>query len=317
VFILKEKKSVEENNMPNKPNVLIENWLPIAEISVESMRERGASSALPPLYFLHVWWARRPLTVSAAAVLASLLPQWSADLPRELLSKFQSEDSYKAWFLRLLGILGDPVAGRKLIDYARAKDIKLPGNPYGYKRAFTNNPDDEQLETLSTLLEYAWDTRDITVMDPMAGGGSIPFEALRYGFITYANELNPVASVILKATLDYPARFGLSFADEIKKWGSLIDQRASEKLKEFFPMLPGERIRRYLWARTVACPTTGKAVPLSPNWWLQKGSDPVAVRLLCEPDWDECRFEIVRGQEATRSKPDEGTVKRGGGVTAK
>ena len=78
-------------------------------------------------------------------------------------------------------------------------------------------------------------------------------------------------------------------------------------------MLNGERIRRYLWARTVACPTTGKPVPLSPNWWLRKGSDPMAARLLCEVDLDECRFEIVRGREAARSNPDQGTVKRGVG----
>jgi adenine-specific DNA methylase len=57
-----------------RPNVLLESWLPFDAIGVESMRERGASSALPPLYFLHVWWARRPLTVSRAAVVASLLP---------------------------------------------------------------------------------------------------------------------------------------------------------------------------------------------------------------------------------------------------
>ena len=299
--------------MPNKPNVLIENWLPIAEISVESMRERGASSALPPLYFLHVWWARRPLTISRAAVLASLLPQWSEDLPQELLSKFPSEDSYRAWFLRLLGILGDPVAGRKLLDWAKAKGITKQINPYGYKRAFTYNPDDEELETLSELLEYAWGMRDITVMDPMAGGGSIPFEALRYGFITYANELNPVASVILKATLDYPARFGAEFSQEITKWGKEINKRVQPKLREFFPHPPDGKVDVYIWARTVACPTSGKPVPLSPNWWLRKGSNPIAARLLCEPDWDECRFEIVRGQEATRSNPDEGTVKRGVG----
>jgi len=62
--------------MPEKPRLLIEQWLPIAEIGAECMRERGASSALPPLYFLHVWWARRPLTVSRAAILASLLPAY-------------------------------------------------------------------------------------------------------------------------------------------------------------------------------------------------------------------------------------------------
>ncbi len=68
--------------MTNKmPKVLIEDWLPIEAIGAESKRERGASSALPPLYFLHVWWARRPLTTSRAAILGSVLPQWSADWP--------------------------------------------------------------------------------------------------------------------------------------------------------------------------------------------------------------------------------------------
>lgn len=52
----------------SRPRVLIEQWLPIDQIGAECMRERGASSALPPLYFLHVWWARRPLTVSRAAI---------------------------------------------------------------------------------------------------------------------------------------------------------------------------------------------------------------------------------------------------------
>ena len=59
------------------PRTLIEDWLPIETVGCESMRERGASSALPPLYFLHVWWARRPLLASRAALLASVLPSWS------------------------------------------------------------------------------------------------------------------------------------------------------------------------------------------------------------------------------------------------
>jgi adenine-specific DNA methylase len=52
-------------------------------------------------------------------------------------------------------------------------------------------------------------------MDPMAGGGSIPFESLRFGLTTYVYEINPVASVILLATLDYPARLGESFSNKI------------------------------------------------------------------------------------------------------
>jgi len=53
---------------------LIEAGFPCHQVGAETQRERGASSALPPLYFLHVWWARRPLTPSRAAILASLLP---------------------------------------------------------------------------------------------------------------------------------------------------------------------------------------------------------------------------------------------------
>src|SRR6516165_2795591 len=53
---------------------LIEHGFPCHQVGAEMQRERGASSALPPLYFLHVWWARRPLTPSRAAILASLSP---------------------------------------------------------------------------------------------------------------------------------------------------------------------------------------------------------------------------------------------------
>ena len=166
---------------------------------------------------------------------------------------------------------------------------------------------------MENLLEYTWGTRDLSVLDPFAGGGSIPFEALRYGFTTVANDLNPVAAVILKATLDYPARFGPSLADDIQKWGDIWAKRAEERLEPFFPKQPGENIFAYLWARTVACPSTGKPVPLSPNWWLRKGEKPVAVRLIAEPDMEAPRYEILRGDAVGEIEPDVGTVSRGVG----
>ncbi len=296
--------------MTNLPPVLIESWLPFEAIGAECQRERGASSALPPLYFLHVWWARRPLTVSRAAVLAGLLPQWSAVLAR--LRKFPTAEAYQAWFLRLLGILGDPVAARNLFVRARQLGETIP-NPYNYDRAFTYTPPAEDLETMLDLLEHTWGTREITVMDPMAGGGSIPFEALRYGLTVLAGELNPVASVILKATLDYPARFGPSLVDDIRKWGKGWYELVKPRLEPYFTPLPsGAEGAAYLWARTVVCPATGKPVPLSPNWWLSRGSNPVAVRLLTDPAWEEPCFEIVRG-DAIDFDPDEGTVSRGVG----
>jgi adenine-specific DNA methylase len=306
---------VKEQMSRKRPRVLIEDWLPVAAIGAESQRERGASSALPPLYFLHVWWARRPLTASRAAILASVLPAYSDNWPKDLKAKFPTEKGYHNWFFRFIGIHGDPVAGRKLIRYAKDKGIKLPGNPYGYSRAFTNDPEENDLQLMQRLLEITWGNGNLSVLDPMAGGGSIPFEALRYGFTTYANELNPVASVILKATLDYPARFGEKLLEEIRKYGKRMSETIEERLAPYFPRQKGESIFAYIWARTVACPSTGKPVPLSPNWWLQKGSKQVAVTLLAESGWKTCRFEIIQEKNATKSNPDNGTISRGTAVS--
>jgi len=299
--------------MSNHPPLLIESWLPIAAVGAESQREHGYGTPFPAPVRLHVWWARRPLITSRAAILSGVLPAWSSEWPAALRDKFPNEETYHQWFVQLIGIRGDPVASRKLLEWARSRDVTLKGGPYGYPRAFTVNPSAEDLTVMGDLLEYTWGTRDLSVLDPFAGGGSIPFEALRYGFTTIANDLNPVAAVILKATLDYPARFGPELADEIRKWGDIWAGRVKERLAPYFPKQPGESIFAYLWARTVACPTTGKPVPLSPNWWLRSGDDPIAVRLIAEEGMAEPRFEIVTGAKARAARPDEGTISRGVG----
>src|SRR5205823_3601124 len=109
---------------------LIEQWFPAAMVGAESLRERGSAKAFPPINFLHVWWARRPLIASRAAVVASLLPAWPDDdevaaapnaaAARKVLeSEFPGgEDEYRRWFVRALGILGDPLAGRARIAAA-------------------------------------------------------------------------------------------------------------------------------------------------------------------------------------------------------
>ena len=290
---------------------LIEDWLPIRELSVESQRERGASSALPPLYFLHVWWARRPLIASRAAVLGSVLPAWSDEWPEKLLELFPTEAEYRKWCMHLLGIQGDPVAARERIREANEKGIKLK-KAYDGPRAFTVGPDSDQIETLQDLLIYRWGTEKPKVLDPTAGGGSIPFESIRFGLPTHANELNPVASFILEATLCLPARFGPDLADDIDTWGRVWARRVEERLKRFFPRRPGESIQAYVFARTVSCPETGRPVPLSPNWWLRRGESGVAVDLIAEPSLEECRFEVVVGDDIDFD-PSDGTVSRGKG----
>ena len=99
---------------------LIERWLPIAALGIESTRERTPMTPFPAPNRLHVWWARRPLVASRAAILASLLP---ADADREK-------------FMHVLGIHGDPVAVRRKIDAARRRGQRFEGQAYSYPRAF-------------------------------------------------------------------------------------------------------------------------------------------------------------------------------------
>ena len=129
---------------------LIERWLPIAALGEESVRERRSMTALPPTYYLHVWWARRPLVAARAAVLASLLP---ADADRDQ-------------FLHVLGIHGDPVAARKAIDRARRTGVRV-GNPYDYNRAFSYSPRQIDLEWLKSMVGNTLE--NLAVLDPTLG----------------------------------------------------------------------------------------------------------------------------------------------------
>ena len=302
---------------------LIEEWLPIKEIGVESRRENSTGQH-PPLNRLHVWWARRPLTASRAAILGSLLPAWDGN--EELLnSHFASEDEYHHWFSRMLGILGDSVAAQAKMEAIRNGTYR-PRNrqdarAFTFGRAFRTRLDDSDMAILDEILNAYLGNRKPTIMDPMSGGGSIPFEAVRIGLPVTANELNPVACLVLDATLRLPLEFGPSLAHDISKWGQLWLDNAVAKLEPYYsqPYSNGIAMAR-IWARTVPCPTTGKPVPLSPNWWLRRQTgDSVAVHMLpCDDDWDECRFEIVRGRQADLEKrfsPSQGTIRRGNAVS--
>ncbi len=306
---------------------LIEQWLPAAAIGAESLRERGSAKAYPPINFLHVWWARRPLVASRAAVAASLLPAWPTEAEavndpeaalvlKALRVEFpKGPEFYQAWFTNAIGILGDPVAGRAAIKAAVASGSRTAANAYGYDRAFTINPTQADIARLQRLWALSAGTSGTpVVLDPFSGGGSIPFEAARLGCDTIANELNPVASAILQGTVVLPAQLGPEFAEVIRKYGDRWSGYVRKSLDAFFPMQhPDERLA-YIWAHTVPCPTTGRPTPLAPDFWLARGAagKDIAVRLEVDVSAGHLTPVIIEGPGA-KANGDRSTYKRGVG----
>ena len=273
---------------------LIERWLPIAEIGIESTRERTPMTPFPAPNRLHVWWARRPLVASRAAVLASLLPS----------------DADRAAFLEAIGIHGDPVVAKVRIAEASRKGERLGADAYGYPRAFGHAPTEEVKDSLVGELGR------VTLLDPTAGGGSVPFEAVRLGLAVRANDLNTVAALIEAATVEWPATHGEHIKSDFAELGERFVAEVKARLAGTFPEEPENDTRPdgYLYARTVTCPYCAGLVPLSPNWRLAPGGK--GVRLVPqlgngpETEGRVCGFEVVDLSE----EQSEGTVARGDGL---
>ena len=299
---------------------LIEHWMPINQVSTEAIRERAAASALPPLNWLHVWWARRPLIASRAPTLLSMIPV-SKDSPgtRQLIFK-------------ILGTNPDIHHIAERLSLAAANDERDKEGYKGNKRAFNHNLTSDEGTWLS---ENVADPNPV-VLDVTAGGGSIPFEAGRLGFRTTANELNPVACLILRATCEWPQKFGRQLLKDYQEVSQRFQSEVSERLANAYPEEPQpdcadgncphpQRYRcvenchdpdscshpnigskthatvraqryvwAYLWARTVKCPACNSVIPLSPNWRL----DNTGTGIRLEPDGQECRFRIVHNRKA-------------------
>lgn len=269
---------------------LIEKWLPIAEIGIESVRERTPMTPFPAPNRLHVWWARRPLVASRAALLGSLLPDGV------------SRDQ----FLHALGIHGDAISARSIIDQAR-RTGKRVADPYGYDRAFRYSLNHIERGWLQKEFRRIGIQPQPTVLDPTAGGGSIPFEALRIGCQVMANDINPVASLILRATVEWPSRWHThlysAFIRISKEWRLRMEKR----LARFFPspLNSDQAELTYLFARTVLCEYCNRLIPLSPNWSI--APDGTGVRLVPNLRDGICDFEIV----SRSAEQSDGTISDG------
>jgi adenine-specific DNA methylase len=282
----------------------IEHDLPLAEISEESGREKNIRHGHPST--LHIWWARRPLAASRATTLAALIDDPGDD---------QEEKRQEI------------------------KDLIKEIAPW----EAVKNGNSEAIERAHELVQEQYDDPP-KVLDPFAGGGSIPLEALRLGAETYASDCNPVAVFIEKATLEWPQKFGVEVklpeeeTDEedlgmgrkkvnllaylVEKWANKILEEAREEIGQFYPTETGEGLvgKRevdpeqegwtpvgYLWARTIPCqnPTCGTTIPLIRQFWLSKKDDKeIAYRPVVDEVNETVDFELLHGTELEAAMND-------------
>ena len=297
---------------PQYPKRLIEVDLPIKRISAHAKREKqGARQG--HVCTLHVWWARRPLAACRAVLCSALWPDPTDELCAQqfrvaavqALTSFAeavsqhtevanlTDDDFLCW-LNLTKPEGkldaDNESHRAVIQDLLLRFIAAFS-------AWEASVEPHFLETARLLTQAAHEalggepgTRPL-VVDPFAGGGSIPLEALRIGADAFASDLNPVAVLLNKVVLEYVPRYGNAeirmynaegkevvfqgLAEAVRYWGDWIRECAEDQLAAFYPTDPDEATpTAYLWARAIRCegPGCGAEVPLLRSLWLGKKS---------------------------------------------
>jgi putative DNA methylase len=344
----------------------LEAGLPCASLSAECQADNDARQR-PPQNRLHIWWARRPPTISRVAVLSGLLP-YDADLSIPSTTEFDSpvmqedldsltnkEREHLEFYQRLLKtiqptelsdehrqlllalrIFGDPARYETFRSEAKRAGIGLPNV---FSKSLSGKRDQSVPHDLILHLRRIWkelfglaEGEVPVLLDSMAGGGAIPLEGVRYGLKVFANELNPVAALTLKATIEYPARSGRALSQHIADSAQAIADRLRSRLSRFFPfpaidewwpdveaeaharysaktiaqvdpdMTHEQRKNTYLWLRIFPCTRCGLWIPLSTNFALNTKGKPV-THLAAFPkvpekgQSDYCSFQIVRRPE--------------------
>lgn len=228
---------------------LIEKWFPVREISrdagiemayksapayIKHARELGISRNIgrdffdPKVRNLHPWFARRPCSAARAITLASIL---TAGVDRNL-------------FMDALGW------NMKKEAYIQDKYPPL---------LFYTDPKRDIITDL--LIKEGKKLDEVIVCDPMAGGGTIPFESLRLGLRTVAVDYSPVAYIILKATVEYPAKYGKKLASRVREEARKLISHIEKDLGNFYP----ENTDGYIFARGIKCPKCSGHTPLVHN----------------------------------------------------
>lgn len=280
---------------------LIEVALPLDAINAASAREKSIRHDHPST--LHLWWARRPLAACRAVLFAQLVDDPSAHPDR-----FPTEEDQDAERQRLFEIV------EQLVKWE-------------------NSTSEEVLEAARAEIQACFPEGPPPILDPFAGGGSIPLEAQRLGLEAHASDLNPVAVLINKALIEIPPRWAghspvhpdaenrtrwngaEGLAEDIRRYGQWMRDEAERRIGHLYPKatLPDgtkAKVIAWIWARTVTCPNPacGATMPLVRSFWLGKKKGKEAwVKAMVEGK--TVRFEIGAGSGGPDS---DGTVGRAG-----
>ncbi len=249
--------------IPKNCKRLAEVDFPIAVVSKHSAREKSIRHGHPST--LHLWWARRPLASCRAMLMALLLPD-----PCDPLCPEEFKTIAKELLLHMPG-WNTP---RMIEQMKSEKGLRKALLTFiGDFADWNNSANNNFITTARALVKAAHPEETPLVVDPFAGGGSIPLEALRLGCEAFASDLNPVACLILKVMLEDISRHGPELAEELRRVGGEIKKQAEKELAEFYPKdEDGATPIAYLWARTVRCesPNCGAEIPLMRSFWLCK-----------------------------------------------
>ena len=165
---------------------LIESAFPLKQVSLDSVHEKNVRHG--HISTLHIWPARRPLAASRAALIATLLPDpGDADGRRMISERMAGRVTQKIERKRVNGRVVEKV-----------KDETVGGILHWGREG------DPGLDWFRDEIRTAYGGQAPKVLDPFAGGGAIPLEAMRLGCDVTAMDINPVAWFILKCTLQYP-----------------------------------------------------------------------------------------------------------------
>lgn len=285
------------SNFDSPSKVAIESNLPLAAVDIESEKDQS-SGGTHPLLSIHKWFAARPTPAVRLAIIASVYPgEIDSDELLKLMQIGPRElDSNISEFVQRK--YTEPRNGSSLEDH------------YGYSNIVKSQPSGTQLRNFHDKLKQGWGGELPTVLDPTAGRGIIPFEAVRYGLPAKANELNPVAALIVKTGLEYAPNIG-SIESDLREWRDKIHNTAKNEIQNYYKTEEeGREILNSAYTYEIRCDSCGGDIPLVSNWWLDmNGSEGDAIKPIYSDG--EVEYEHIEIQKDTDFDPGDAPLTRG------